>query len=263
VNVDVVVDAGNSFIKWGRCAGGKVVERVSLNHDDTEGWNRQLDNWCIAEKRLWAVSGSDPKRQEQIIDWLFNHGQQVKVLDSYDLLPLKLNVKRPEKVGLDRLFNAVAVNSRKQVGVAAVVIDAGTAVTVDYIDAAGVFQGGAILPGLGTMAESLHKQTALLPHVKPDELEFLGGTVKLPGKKTTEAMALGIIACFLGGIERISREYLSLATGQVAFFIGGGDGSWVDRNLSLGEHFWWPEMTLEGIRIAGMREVDEFELCSS
>ncbi len=209
MNVDVVVDAGNSFTKWGRCAGGKVVERVSFNQDDTEGWNRQLDTWKIAEKRLWAVSGSDPKRRDQIVDWLFKQSQQVKVLDSYDRLPLKLNVKRPERVGLDRLFNAVAVNSRKQVGVAAVIVDAGTAVTVDYIDEVGVFQGGAILPGLGMMTDSLHKQTAALPRLKPDELEFLGGSVKLPGKKTTEAMALGIIACFLGGIDAF-RESTSI-----------------------------------------------------
>ncbi len=263
MNVDVVVDAGNSFIKWGRCAGGKVVERVSFNQDDSEGWSRQLNIWNIAEKCHWAVSGSDSKRRDQIVEWLVKQRQQVKVLDSYNRLPLKLNVRRPEKVGLDRLFNAVAANSRKQAGVAAVIVDAGTAVTVDYIDEAGVFQGGAILPGLGMMADSLHKQTAALPHIKPDELEFLGGSVKLPGKKTTEAMALGIIACFLGGIERISREYLKLATQQVIFFIGGGDGSWVDRNISLGEHFWWPEMTLEGIRIAGSREADEIEICGS
>jgi type III pantothenate kinase len=253
VNVDVVVDAGNSFIKWGRCAGGKVVEVVSLKLADTDGWNRQRDEWALKKKCHWVVTGSDPIRRDALVKWLEQQNQPFQILDSHVQLPVALIVKYPEKVGLDRLFNAIAVNSRRPQGRAAVIIDAGTAVTVDYVDEAGFFQGGAILPGRRIMAELLFNHTAALPRIELYDLNQLTGSVTSPGKSTEEAMVLGINACFLGGIERVAWEYVKMSAKPPMIFVGGGDGPRIGHISSLGEQYLWPEMTLEGIRIAAER----------
>jgi type III pantothenate kinase len=254
VNVDVVVDAGNTFVKWGRCSDEAVVEVVSLNPSDTEAWNDQITKWVLKKKCQWVVAGSDPSRRNRLVTWLGEQYRHVRTLNSHFQLPITVNVKHSEKVGLDRLCNGIAINKRKPQDMAAVVIDAGTAVTVDYVDEAGVFQGGAILPGLWIMAELLHWHTAALPLIKSNDLKQLIASSTPPGKSTLEAMALGAIACFHGGIERVAREYVKMAGERVVCYIGGGDGTMLPADFPLGrqhEHHHWPEMTLEGIRIAG------------
>jgi len=251
VNVDVVVDAGNSFIKWGRCDGGAVVEMASLARVAPATWDSQLRKWQLEKKRRWIVAGSNAPRRDRLAEWLGKQDQDVRVLNSYLQLPITQNVNQPEKVGLDRLLNAVAVNTRKPKGVPAVIIDAGTAVTADYVDESGVFQGGAILPGMAIMARFLHEHTAGLPLIKPVEVTQLTGSVALPGKSTVEAMVLGMAACFRGGVERIAHEYMKWSANRAVFYFGGGDGALLAADFKLGEHHHWPEMTLEGIRIAG------------
>jgi type III pantothenate kinase len=253
MNVDVVVDAGNSFIKWGRCAEGKVVEMVSLDPALPDTWRRQLDFWKIKKKCNWIITGSNSKRRKETRQWLEERKQQFQILESHTQIPIEINVHFPEKVGLDRLFNAVAVNSRKPTDAAAVIIDAGTAVTVDYLDETGVFQGGAILPGFWTMSRLLHRQTSSLPMITAEERKHGSGNLKMPGKSTVEALALGISACFYGGVRQIIWELVNARTNRFVFFVGGGDAEYICTSVAMKEYIHWPEMTLEGIRIAAER----------
>ncbi|MEO1512599.1 MAG: type III pantothenate kinase, partial [Planctomycetota bacterium] len=76
-------------------------------------------------------------------------------------LPIPLALEDPGTVGVDRLLNTTAAyETAKQ---ACVVVDVGTAATVDFVDGQGVFQGGAIAPGLAMMLAALHEHTAALP----------------------------------------------------------------------------------------------------
>src|SRR6185312_8188631 len=102
-------------------------------------------------------------------------------------LPLRVLVQQLDHVGIDRLLDAVAANSRRPAGVPAIIIDAGSAVTVDLVDEAGAFTGGAILPGLRLMAKALHDYTALLPLVDPPTQ-----APPLPGTATIPAIESGI-----------------------------------------------------------------------
>ncbi len=197
-----------------------------------------------ATRRIGPSRGPIPGRRENLAGWLREQKQSVRLITSPSELPVATNVKQADKVGLDRLLNALAVNQRKPAGTAAVVIDAGTAITVDYVDEAGVFQGGAILPGAGMMTRALHQQTATLPLIERQELAELHGAAALPGKSTVEAMALGVASCCQGGIEHLARAYLKLSD-RVVTYIGGGDGPAV--RCTWGEHYLWPEITLEGL----------------
>ena len=235
----VVVDVGNSRIKWGRCAADRVTELASLPHDDDGAWQRQRLAWKLPNGSTWALSGVRPKQRDRINDWLKHQDQQVVCIDSYRQLPLDIDVGQPAKIGLDRLLNAVAVNGMRTPGTAAVIVDAGTAVTVDYVDAGGVFRGGAIMPGLGLMARSLHDYTALLPLI--DVIQF----VKMPAKSTEDAVRAGILHAVLGGIESLLNQ---LAAPTAELFLAGGDAGLLAPHLSRPARI-WPEMTLEGIRL--------------
>lgn len=238
----VVVDVGNTRIKWGRCADDRVAEMASLAHDDENDWRRQLADWQISYGSIWAVSGVQPKERDRFCAWLAGHGHKTDVVNSYLQLPLRIDVDHPDKVGLDRLLNAVAVNTVRSPRVGAFIVDAGTAVTVDYVDASGTFQGGAIFPGLRLMAKALHEYTALLPLID----DFEAST--FPAKNTEAALRTGIVQAVLGGIERLAP---SLTWCHV--FLGGGDAAllaphFASQPLKARPLQVWPEMTLEGIR---------------
>jgi type III pantothenate kinase len=135
-------------------------------------------------------------------------------------LPLEVRLDQPNRVGIDRLLNGVAVNRLRRAGVPAIVVDSGTATTVDLISADGAFLGGAILPGLELFARSLHAYTALLPLVPVDELTNPG----LPalGRDTRAALCSGLLYGQVGAIrEVIARLSADLATPSEVYITGG------------------------------------------
>ncbi|MGH7171521.1 MAG: type III pantothenate kinase [Gemmataceae bacterium] len=240
---DVVVDVGNSRIKWGLCGSDAVRETCSLPPEDSAAWERQLRQWQLPADGQWIVTGVHPPRREQLIDWLGRQGQRVLMLDDPGFLPLRVRVARPDHVGIDRLFDAVAANRRRLAGVPAVVIDVGSAVTVDLLEAQGDFIGGAILPGPRLMAKSLHDYTALLPIVEPPSR-----APPLPGTATIPAVEAGIFWAVAGGIAALLREYRSLCQCSLQVFLTGCDGPRFRR--AIPGALYWPEMTLEGIRLS-------------
>jgi type III pantothenate kinase len=239
---NVVVDVGNTRIKWGLCGPDAVRETCSLPPDDPAAWKQQMELWTIA-RGLWVVSGVHPQRRDRLVEWLRECGQRVQVLDDPKELPLRVLVARPDHVGVDRLLDAVAANSRRTAGTPAVVVDAGSAVTVDLVDNSGAFVGGAILPGMRLMAKALHDYTALLPLLPPPEKR-----PAVPGTNTPAAMELGIFWAVAGGIEVLALEYRSLYRSKIEFFLTGGDGPRL-HSVFPDAHL-WPEMTLEGIRLS-------------
>src|SRR5439155_21245354 len=120
------------------------------------------------------------------------------------MLPITNDVVKPEHVGIDRLLNAVAARNRLMAAKSIVIIDAGSAVTVDWVDKDGVFRGGAIFPGLQMMAKALHDYTAALPMVEDNR-----STPRhiLPGNSTESAIRGGVFWAVAGGIRALTRLY--------------------------------------------------------
>jgi type III pantothenate kinase len=239
---NVVVDVGNTQIKWGLCADGAVHSTCSLPPDEPAAWTREMELWKSA-CGSWVVTGVHPPRRDGFIEWLRESEQRVRLLDDPNDLPLRVLVPRPDHVGVDRLLDAVAANSRRTPGIPAVVIDAGSAITVDLIDGSGAFVGGAIVPGMRLMAKALHNYTALLPLIPPPEKPPV-----VPGTHTPAAMELGIYWAAAGGIAALVQEYKNLFQSNVEVFLTGGDGPRLQAALPDAQL--WPEMTLEGIRLS-------------
>jgi type III pantothenate kinase len=240
----LVVDVGNTRIKWGLCDAALVVDFAALPPDDLSAWQRQLDTWHLTGALTWVLSGVHPGRRDRLADWLRERGDTFRLVTMPSQLPLEVALEHPEKAGIDRLLNAVAVNTRRSPGAPAVIVDAGSAVTVDYLDEHGVFRGGAILPGLRLMVQALHDYTALLPVVE------LSGEVVVPGTSTPSAMSAGIFCAVLGGIgELIARLQRQAPMGtKLDVFLGGGDAPLLLGQLPQQTQH-WPLMTLEGLRM--------------
>jgi type III pantothenate kinase len=242
----VVADVGNSRIKWGWFSADMLIGSASLSPDDPSSWDGQLKASDLTSPLPWAVSGVHPERRDRLVGWLREHGHEVRVLKDHRQLPLAIRVPRPEQVGIDRLLNAVGAMNRVQRPLSRVIIDAGTAVTVDWVDAEGAFRGGAIFPGLRLMAQSLHEHTALLPQV-----EVRGASPEVPGTSTVPAIEAGIYWAVAGGVKALTRQLLGRAgavrNGEV--FLTGGDASLLAPVMDVGVHF-CPHLTLEGIRLS-------------
>lgn len=236
---DVVVDIGNTRMKWGRCHDGRLVDMRSLLFDAADYWERQASYWQLAPHSSWAVATVHPERLLQFANWLLPRGYSMIELDQKSI-PLDVEGPDAERVGLDRLLNAVAVKERVGAGSAAVIVDAGSAVTVDYLDELGRFRGGAIFPGLGLMAKALHDYTAKLPLVHVHERR------RPPGTSTTTAIQLGVFSAVLGGIELVVRELSEEAKQVLPVYFGGGDAGLLGPHLAAPVTI-WPEMTLIGI----------------
>jgi type III pantothenate kinase len=243
---DLVVDVGNTRVKWGRCAADRITETASLPADADASWQEQLARWGLTGPLRWAVTGVHPRRRDGVAAWARQRGDAVRILDAPEDLPLRVLLEQPQRVGVDRLLDAVAANSRRRPGTPAVIVDAGSAVTVDWVDENGAFAGGAILPGLRLLTLALHEHTALLPLI-----EVPPGPPALPGTSTPAAMAAGVFWAAAGGIRALIGELTARAGSRPDVFLTGGDGPVLHAALGP-EVQHWPAMTLEGIRLASL-----------
>jgi type III pantothenate kinase len=248
VSATVVVDVGNTRTKWGRAPAGRVAA-VASPADEPAAWQALFDRWKLDASWRWLVSGVHPARRDALVEWVRPRAAHIQVLDSYRRLPLFVHVDQPEVVGIDRLLDAVAANTRRPAGSSAIIVDAGSAITVDLVDETGAFRGGAILPGLRLMARALHDHTAKLPvvDVRP---------VAPPGTSTVTAIQTGILHAAVGGVERLIAAYRGQRPGGAfEVFFTGGDAPLLAGLVSQRVQL-WPEMTLEGL-LHGLGEVGD------
>lgn len=153
-------------------------------------------------------------------------------ITSFTQLTLDLDVETPERVGIDRLLGAVATNRLRNPGQGAIVVDSGTATTVNLITPTGTFSGGAILPGLALGGLALNHYTAMLPHVPASEL--VHGTISPAGKNTWDAIRSGVLYGQVGAIRELSAQLTSTipeATAPPLCLITGGAGALLARYL--------------------------------
>ena len=158
-------------------------------------------------------------------------------------IPIQNALTDASTVGQDRLLNAVGAFARAQQ--ACIIVDAGTAITVDFVDGQGIFQGGAISPGLNMMLRALHEHTAALPEIKyeiiPDAAPF--------GKDTRGAMLLGVQSAALGLVRVLTEKYAEFYGAYPQVIATGGDARTLFEGDDLIEHI-VPDLTLIGIQAA-------------
>jgi type III pantothenate kinase len=172
---------------------------------------------------------------------------------TYSELPIDVRVPQPHRVGIDRVAAAAAANQLRAAGRAAVVVDHGTAITVDVVSPAGEFIGGAILPGMAMAAQALAEHTDALPLVA---VEGLQPGIPLVGDATVPAIEAGLFWGTYGAV----RELVTQIVGQQeraadVYMTGGGAASFSERLASdTGLHIQHvPHLVLAGIALACSR----------
>lgn len=236
----LLIDVGN-----GRTKLGLATRDAILDHRDTptpslgaEGLRELLKNW----KYEGAVCCSVVPKATELLRAFF--GEKLLVLRHDTKLGIGIKYPEPESIGADRLANAVAL--AKIYGAPGIVIDFGTAVTFDIVDAGACYIGGIIAPGLRLMTDYLHERTALLPRVELSE------PVSVIGKSTEQAIlagaAIGYRGMVRGLLEALRKELGSPE--KLRVIATGGDAAWIASGMPEIESV-DADLTLHGLRLVG------------
>ena len=252
----VAADVGNHRIKLGLFAAGSgpgvpEPERWLAVDDD----DRQLDRigqWLpVAESVSWWIGSVNRPTAGRLVDYLrtARPDDRVVLLSAGDL-PLVVDLQRPDMVGIDRLLDAVAANHLRDPSRPAIIVDLGSAITVDLVSREGAFLGGVILPGIAMSARALHEFTDLLPLIEMSELTSPPPPL---GDSTVPAMRSGLFWGAVGGIRQLIELLADQTPGEPDVFLSGGVGPAVAQLLGPAvRHV--PHLTLAGIALAARVE---------
>jgi len=250
----VAVDLGNTRVKcWGpkRIGAQAPLRFESALHGD--GWLEALLAWRAAP--FFSDSSGDlhrPATADASVEWLVASvnrqtaaliRKQIELRFTSDVwhelkstdVPIKTSLHAPDAVGVDRLLAAWGAWTKLQTAV--VIADAGSALTVDWVDASGTFQGGAILPGIEMQLQALADHTpALQGAVRQVAAEHAAGALQAPGYPGTDtvaAIATGVYTSVAATIEAFTTRVRQTCDAEVPLWLTGGDAARISQGVRV------------------------------
>lgn len=244
----IALSVGNTRARVGLFKGVELVESAVFDTGDAPG----IASAAVAmadkaegdENPTVVMSSVHRAGADAIEAVLRDQGLRVERFGRELPIPVAhtLDENGAKSVGQDRLLCALGAFSVARQ--ACVVVDLGTALTVDFVDGQGVFHGGAIAPGLSMMLRALHERTDALPEVAfqipaPDQAF---------GRNTPDAMRLGVAAMACGAVRWLAERYAEHYEAYPRVIATGGDMGVLEGD-GLVETF-LPDLQLIGIRRA-------------
>ena len=208
----LAIDAGNTNIMFAVFDGDRLLARWRAATDA----DRTADEYAVWLTQSMALRGIDPGRIGDAIvatvapQALFEleslcrdyFGRAPKVVGEGVSPGLRVRVDRPDEVGADRLVNAVAAHALHEGWL--IVVDFGTATTLDVVDDRGDYRGGAIAPGVNLSLEALERAAAKLPRVSVRKPRRVVGVATVPAMQS--GVYWGYVGLLEGLVSRIRDE---------------------------------------------------------
>lgn len=230
-NMNMIIDSGNTFFKIGFFEEDQLVkfEKGLLLPD-------VLRNIKDAKPRQIIFSSVSISLEE------FKSGLELDIpilnLTGTTPLPIEKDYLTPQTLGADRIASAVGANFLFP-GENVMVIDLGTCITYDMVDAGAVFQGGIISPGVEMRFKAIHTFTKRLPLLAAQKEPVL------VGKSTQQAIESGVMNGILAEMQGIIERYRHIY-GTMRVLLCGGDASYFESSLKP-PIFVVPELVLIGL----------------
>jgi type III pantothenate kinase len=217
--MNLILDQGNSFMKAGVFSGEALLYTAVFKQFGEEEITSLFESFPVTNTILSSVIDTG----SELTELLSSRSKKFVFSDENTPLPIANLYKTPETLGKDRLAACVGANYLKPDS-NLLVIDAGTAVTYDVVNAENQYVGGNISPGLEMRKKALHNFTQKLPLIEITE------PVPMLGATTHEAILAGIVNGFIyeieGYISAVSSVYPNLSV-----FLTGGDAFYFERKL--------------------------------
>jgi type III pantothenate kinase len=225
-----------------------VVRAATAIAVNTQDPAREIATWCAeqgASPQTTLLAGVNPAVVAAVqAAWRVEWGD-LHLLGRPGEALLANRTEFPERVGIDRLFDAVATNQLRPPDRSAIVVGSGTTTTVNLIDASGAFLGGAILAGFGMIATALHERTALLPRI---DVASLPTSLDPLGRNTEEALRSGLYWGLVGGVKELIAQLSRHAETSPPFLVlTGGAAPLLLPHLPEARYEPW--LTLQGMAL--------------
>lgn len=215
----LIIDIGNTRVKYAIFDDYQLIEQDCSQDIDIELIYKWVKHYEINKVLVSDVRNIRTKVEPILLEKI----DTVLFLDENTRLPIKNHYRTPSTLGKDRIA-AVVGAWHQYPNKNCLVVDAGTAITYDFLDASGTYLGGNISPGLMTRFKSLHDYTGKLPLLKESEIK------EEIGKDTTNAITSGVELGIIFEVERYI-SYFSKKYSDLHVIITGGDALFFERNL--------------------------------
>ncbi len=229
--MNLVLDYGNSFAKVG------IFENYDLKSQYTFAQRDELKNFLQNFSADNFILSSVTHDASSALQWV-HHIKTKFILTAALPLPIKNLYATPKTLGVDRIAGVCGAN-QKFPGINCLVMDAGTCITYDFLDAKGNYHGGGISPGLKMRLQAMNAFTAKLPLVDVISNPPLIGTT------TETCLQSGAINGMIQEINGIISLYQQKFE-DLKVILCGGDASFFENQLK-GPIFAIPELVLSGL----------------
>jgi type III pantothenate kinase len=244
--VTLLVDIGNSRVKWGRLErDGRIVVGTPLT-TDASMLGADLDRvWAGIERppAIVVCNVAGAAVEAALAEWVLRHwtlGPQL-IRTAREGFGVVNGYTEPGRLGVDRWVGLIG--ARAVFGVPACLIDCGTAVTVDLLDSQGRHRGGLIAPGLRLMTDALRRGTRGGGGIGGPAA---GLTTRFWGQSTGEGLESGALQTAAGLVERAAQRARRDLGAEPTLVLTGGDASAISPLLSVPYRL-APTIVLQGL----------------
>ena len=241
--MNLIIDIGNSRAKLAVIEENTILNKITCSSKNIASNVKKLRKaFAINNCIISSVSKFDMSKLKS-----FDGLNKVIQLDHNTKIPFVNSYNSPATLGVDRiaLASAAITNYPKQ---NVLVIDAGTCITYDFINAKEQYLGGAISPGIVLRYKSLHEFTANLPFLEQSNFELIG-------KDTESAIHSGVLNGFIQEIEGIIVQYKKKFQNLTVVLTGGDTNFLAEKVKST--IFANPNFLLEGLNSILIHNLEE------
>ena len=231
----LIVDLGNTLAKFFLYKNGQCVKEHKVNK---ENYRDTAESLILSHKVIKGLIYSDVSNQAGDFFKKFSNQFSVIAVSSNMQLPYINSYQSPKSLGSDRIV-LVAAACKSHPNTNVLIIDLGTCITYDFLDANNIYQGGAISPGFEMRYKSLNQFTGNLPLLDTDEGQSPSG------KNTEQAIHAGI---YFGIIDEINAriKYYEHKYDSLTVILTGGDANKLPKTLK-NSIFAHPNFMAEGM----------------
>ena len=220
--MNLCVDQGNSRTKIALFReDGKLVKAFLYKAFHSADIERLFSLYPVTDAIISSVATIEPA----VVNAMHRLSERFILFDHNTPVPIKNDYDTPQTLGQDRLAAAIGANCLCP-DENLLIIDAGSAITYDFVGEDNVYLGGNIAPGVKMRLTSLHQMTQKLPLVEVEENQL----IPLFGKNTSDAVATGVLRGIIYEVKGYMRS-LEERAGHFKTFLTGGNAPYIYNNL--------------------------------
>lgn len=236
----LALDMGNSGLKAALFKGGEIRERFRFKYGESFGAAEEMVNRFTPDGV--AVCSVVPEWEDDLFR-AGGGGRSCRILrvSSDAELPFRILVRSPAELGMDRI--CAAGGAKWHGAECAVIVDIGTAITIDTLTSEG-FEGGAIFPGSDAVLKSLNESAAALPDIVAEGP--ITRNFSMPGRSTSQAMIAGMYWGLTGAVEKLVDRSVRFFDSSPHIYLTGGAAGVFRKSLDFPFNY-DPDLVFRGL----------------